>query len=124
MSRRLLAAAILIGALAGRAAAQGAAPAPAAAAAQPQGGAKPKKKTAAPKAKKKKKAAADSKYKTHALAESMQSSYHFDKDGNPVGAASKPAAKARKSSEPAEKKGACTDEAPCTNGKSSDADAL
>lgn len=80
---------------------------------------------------KKKKAEEPSKYKSRALAESTESSYRFDADGNPVGAAAKKkaAAKAEKSSAAASEdkpagKAACSDEEGACTEKPSDADAL
>jgi hypothetical protein len=101
--------------------------------AKPVDEAKPKKKAAkadatkAAKPKKKKKED-DSKYKSRALAESTEASYHFDADGNPIeAAAKKKAAKAGKSSsdgsDEKRSKDACSAEEPCVN-KSADADAL
>ena len=84
--------------------------------------AKPKKKAA----KGKRKPAAESKYKSRALTESSDFHYRFDASGNPVGGApkKKPAKAKKKSSEDAEEKPACSEDEPCSEKKSSDADAL
>ena len=82
--------------------------------------AKPKKKAA----KGKQKPAPESKYKSRALTENGGSQYRFDENGNPI-EKKKPAAKAsKKSPEEPEDKPACTEDAPCADKKSSDADAL
>ena len=83
--------------------------------------AKPRKKAA-----KGKKKAAESKYKSRALSESGGSHYRFDANGNPIVGSAKKAAKARtkSSSEGPEDRAACTDDKPCADKKSSDADAL
>ncbi len=87
-------------------------------------GAKPKKKSA----KKKKKPAPESKYTSRAMSENGQGHYRFDENGNPIGGAAKkkPAAKIKKksSSDDSGDKPACTDDAPCSDKKSSDADSL
>jgi len=112
------------------AAAAGAAPKTEAPRAETPKPAAPKKKSGKTKktsAKGRKKPEAESKYKTRALSENSDSHYRFDENGNPiVGAAKKtPAAKAKKkSSEDSEDKPACNDDAPCSDKKSSDADAL
>jgi hypothetical protein len=86
-------------------------------------GAKTKKKGA----KGKKKAPVESKYKSTALSENSDVHYRFDEKGEPVGGKKKPAAKAKKkssSSEDSEEKPACTEDAPCADKKTSDADSL
>jgi hypothetical protein len=85
-------------------------------------GAKPKKKSA----KKKKKPAPESKYTSRAMSENGAVHYRFDEDGNPISTGKKkPAAKSKKkSSEDSEDKPACTEDAPCSDKKSSDADSL
>jgi hypothetical protein len=99
-----------------------------AAAAAPKEGA-PKKEEAKPKkkaAKGKKKAPVESKYKSTALSENSDAHYRFDEKGEPIGGKKKPAAKARKksSSEDSEDKPACTEDAPCADKKTTDADSL
>jgi hypothetical protein len=93
----------------------------------------PKKEEAKPKKKKggkggKKKPEAESKYKSRALSENTDSHYRYDADGNPVESAAKKkaAAKAKKKSsdDPDEDKGACGEDAPCADKKTSEADSL
>jgi hypothetical protein len=138
MLRLFLSASVLSAVLAGSAAAQGVkiagdpsapptAPAASAADAAPKNvEAKPKKKSSKPVKKKK---PVESKYKTTKLAESVETSYRFDEDGNPLGGAAKkkPVAKAKsKPSSESEEKPSCSDEDSCSDKdkKSSDADAL
>jgi colicin import membrane protein len=92
---------------------------------------KPKKKAEkGAKAKRKAKKKVESKYKSTALADNTESSYRFDEDGNPIGAAAKKKAAAEKakkaaSEEAAEEapfKAACSEDETCVD--KSDADAL
>lgn len=114
--------------LAGRAGAQDAKDPAAPAAAAPKADV-PKKAPAKAKQKageRKKKPAAESKYKSRALTENGASHYRFDAEANPIdGAEKKSSAKAREkpAGDPAGKP-VCSDEAPCSEKKSSDADAL
>jgi hypothetical protein len=135
MPRRSLTLAVLLAVLGGPAAAQGVKVAGDPTAGGPKADApkteeaKPKKKASSAKAKKKKKPAPESKYKSRALAESVENAYLFDENGNPVEGPKKKAAKAKKapeSSEPSEGKPACSADEPCTDkdGKNPDADAL
>ena len=98
---------------------------PAAAAPQADAPKKTAAKTKKKAAKGKKKAAVESRYKTRALSENSDSHYRFDADGNPIDANMKSASKeTKKSSTDSKNKPACTDDAPCSDKKSSDADAL
>jgi len=120
--------ALAVALLAGLAGAQDAKDSAAPAAAAPKADA-PKKAAAKPKkrpARGKKKPAVESKYKSRALTENGVSHYRFDAEANPIdGAGKKSSVKAEKqSAEDSAEKTACSDDAPCAEKKSSDADAL
>jgi hypothetical protein len=72
----------------------------------------------------KKKREPESKYKSRVLTDGMESVYRFDENGDPIVAKKSVGSKAKKSSEAAPAKGACTADAPCVDKMGSDADAL
>ncbi|HEX4048895.1 MAG TPA: hypothetical protein VH309_13710, partial [Elusimicrobiota bacterium] len=62
---------------------------------------------------------------SRALSAEIDQTYRFDEDGNPIGKkAAPPKAKLKPSQDGSADKPACSDDSPCSDNKSSDADSL